>query len=159
MLCSKRQYKQHDREKWLCEILHIACLLNSENPVQVQTKLSLNVFCWRRWGQSTTWKIHTIEQGRGRNEEEEGRWKICVSMRRRTQHPTIKAKLHYYGFGIVFSRIVSSSFGIVSMLLFTVNINFNPISFSLDESSMWSAWLRSSLHLPLFSVQKVCGHF
>ena len=30
----KRQYKQHDGEKWLCEILHIACLLNSENPIQ-----------------------------------------------------------------------------------------------------------------------------
>ena len=26
VLCSKRQYKQHDGEKWLCEILHIAGL-------------------------------------------------------------------------------------------------------------------------------------
>ena len=34
----KRQYKQHDGEKWLCEILHIACLLNSENPIQTRTQ-------------------------------------------------------------------------------------------------------------------------
>ena len=38
VLCSKRQYKQHDGEKWLCEILHIAGLLNSENPIQIQTE-------------------------------------------------------------------------------------------------------------------------
>ena len=38
VLCLKRQYKQHDGEEWLCEILHIACLLNSENPIQTQTQ-------------------------------------------------------------------------------------------------------------------------
>ena len=38
VLCLKRQYKQHDGEKWLCEILHIACLLNSENPIQTRTQ-------------------------------------------------------------------------------------------------------------------------
>ena len=38
VLCSKRQYKQHDGEKWLCEIFHIAGLLNSENPIQIQTQ-------------------------------------------------------------------------------------------------------------------------
>ena len=38
VLCSKRQYKQGDGEKWLCEILHIAGLLNSENPIQIQTE-------------------------------------------------------------------------------------------------------------------------
>ena len=38
VLCSKRQYKQNDGEKWLCEILHIAGLLNSENPMQIQTQ-------------------------------------------------------------------------------------------------------------------------
>ena len=38
VLCSKRQYKQHDGEKWLCEILHIASLLNSENSIQIQTQ-------------------------------------------------------------------------------------------------------------------------
>ena len=37
-LCLKRQYKIHDGEKWLSEILHIAGLLNSENPVQIQTQ-------------------------------------------------------------------------------------------------------------------------
>ena len=34
----KRQYKQHDGEKWLCEILHIACLLSSENPIKTRTQ-------------------------------------------------------------------------------------------------------------------------
>ena len=34
----KRQYKQHMEKKWLCEILHIAGLLNSENPMQIQTE-------------------------------------------------------------------------------------------------------------------------
>ena len=38
VLCSKRQYKQNDGEKSLCEILHIAGLLNSENPIQIQTQ-------------------------------------------------------------------------------------------------------------------------
>ena len=45
VLCSKRQYKQHDGEKWLCEILHIAGLLNSENPIQIQTQTPLNMYC------------------------------------------------------------------------------------------------------------------
>ena len=49
---------------------------------------SLNMYCRRRWGQSTAWKIQTIEQGRGRNGEEEGWWKnVCVSTRSRTRHP------------------------------------------------------------------------
>ena len=95
---------------------------------------------------------------------------FSVSTRSRMWHPIlfphhcthklpyrVKAKLHYCRFGLVFSRIVSSSFWIVSRLSFPVN--FNPISFSFDESSMWSAWLRSPLHLPLFSAQKLCGHF
>ena len=38
VLCWKRQCKQHNGEKWLCEILHIAGLLNSENPIQIQTQ-------------------------------------------------------------------------------------------------------------------------
>ena len=38
VLCLKRQYKIHDGVKWLSEILHIAGLLNSENPVQIQTR-------------------------------------------------------------------------------------------------------------------------
>ena len=38
VLCSKRKYKQLDGEKWLCEILHIVGLLNSENPIQIQTQ-------------------------------------------------------------------------------------------------------------------------
>ena len=38
VLWSKGQYKQHGGEKWLCEILHIAGLLNSENPIQIQTQ-------------------------------------------------------------------------------------------------------------------------
>ena len=41
VLCLKRQYKIHDGEKWLSEILHIAGLLNSENPVQIQTRTFL----------------------------------------------------------------------------------------------------------------------
>ena len=46
--------------------------LNSENPIQIQLKNSLNMYCRRSWGQSTHWKIQTIEQRRGRNGEEEG---------------------------------------------------------------------------------------
>ena len=38
VLCLNRQYKIHDGEKWLSEILHIAGLLNSENSVQIQTR-------------------------------------------------------------------------------------------------------------------------
>ena len=45
VLCLKRQYKQHDGEEWLCEILHIACLLNSENPIQHELKPSFNMYC------------------------------------------------------------------------------------------------------------------
>ena len=45
-------------------------------------KLSLNMYCQWRWRQSTAWKIQTMEQGRGRNGEEEGWWKnLCVSTR------------------------------------------------------------------------------
>ena len=36
VLCSKRQYNQMTEKKWLCEVLHIAGLLNSENPIQIQ---------------------------------------------------------------------------------------------------------------------------
>jgi len=33
-------------KKWLCEILHIAGLLNYENPVQIQLeKYLLNIYC------------------------------------------------------------------------------------------------------------------
>ena len=38
LLCSKRQYKQNDEEKWLCEIFHIAGLLNDKNRIQIQTQ-------------------------------------------------------------------------------------------------------------------------
>ena len=57
--------------------MHIACLLNSENPIQTQTQTFMK-HCWQRWGQSTAWKIQTIEQGRGRNGGDEGWWKIFV---------------------------------------------------------------------------------
>ena len=84
-LLEKRQYKQHDAEMWN---LHIAGILNSENLIQYKLKISLNTYGRRRWGQSTAWKIHTIEQRRGRNGEEEGWWKnFCVSTRSRTRHP------------------------------------------------------------------------
>ena len=42
VLCSKEQNKQHDGEKWLCEILHTAGLLNSENPIKIQTQTFIN---------------------------------------------------------------------------------------------------------------------
>ena len=76
---SKKQYKQHDGEKKMAMWnLHIpvAGLLNSKNPIQIQQKHSLDMYCRRRWGQSTAWEIQTIEQGRGRNGEEEGWGKI-----------------------------------------------------------------------------------
>ena len=91
VLCPVRKGNTNNmmEKKWLCEILHIAGLLNSENPKsKYKLKLSLNMYCRRRWGQSTAWKIQTIEQGRGRNGKEEGWWKkICVSTRSRTWHP------------------------------------------------------------------------
>ena len=37
VLCSERQTNMMEK-KWLCEILHIAGLLNSENPIQIQTE-------------------------------------------------------------------------------------------------------------------------
>ena len=84
-LLEKRQYKQHDAEMWN---LHIAGILNSEILIQYKLKISLNTYGRRRWGQSTAWKIQTIEQRRGRNGEEEGWWKnFCVSTRSRTRHP------------------------------------------------------------------------
>ena len=90
VLCSVRKGNTNNmmEKKWQCEILHIAGLLNSENPIQIQLKHSWNMYCRRRWGQLTAWKIQTIEQGRGRNGEEEGWWKnVCVSTRWRTRHP------------------------------------------------------------------------
>ena len=39
LLCSKKSNTNNMMEKkWLCEILHIAGLLNSENPLQIQTE-------------------------------------------------------------------------------------------------------------------------
>ena len=60
--------------------LHIASLFNSKNPIQIQLKHSLNMYmyCWQRWEQSTVLEIQTIEQGRGRNGEDEGWGKIFV---------------------------------------------------------------------------------
>ena len=83
VLCSvwKGNTNNMMEKKWQCEILHIAGLLNSENPIQIQLKHSLKMYCRRRWGQLTAWKIQTIEQGRGRNGEEEGWGKIFVCQR------------------------------------------------------------------------------
>ena len=83
VLCSVRKGNTNNmmEKKWQCEILHIAGLLNSENPIQIQLKHSRNMYCRRRWGQLTAWKIQTIEQGRGRNGEEEGWGKIFVCQR------------------------------------------------------------------------------
>ena len=72
MLCSKRQYKQHDGEKWLCEILHIAGLLDSENPIQIQTQTFIKHVLPVKVRAINHLKNTTIEQGRGRNGEEEG---------------------------------------------------------------------------------------
>ena len=40
VLCSVRKGNTNNmmEKKWLCEILHIAGLLNSENPIQIQTQ-------------------------------------------------------------------------------------------------------------------------
>ena len=40
VLCSVRKGNTNNmmEKKWLCEILHIAGLLNSENPIQIQTE-------------------------------------------------------------------------------------------------------------------------
>ena len=70
VLCLKRQYKIHDGEKWLSEILHIAGLLNSENPVQIQTRTFIKHVLPVKVRAINRLKIQTIEQGRGRNGEE-----------------------------------------------------------------------------------------
>ena len=55
VLCSVRKGNTNNmmEKKWQCEILHIAGLLNSENPIQIQLKHSRNMYCRRRWGQLT----------------------------------------------------------------------------------------------------------
>ena len=70
VLCLKRQYKIHDGEKWLSEILHIAGLLNSDNPVQIQTRTFIKHVLPVKVRAINRLKIQTIEQGRGRNGEE-----------------------------------------------------------------------------------------
>ena len=72
MLSSKRQYKQHDGEKWLREILHRAGLLDSENPIQIQTQTFIKHVLPVKVRAINHLKNTTIEQGRGRNGEEEG---------------------------------------------------------------------------------------
>ena len=49
-LCSKKAIQTNDGDKWPCEILQIADLLNSENLIKIQTqpKLSLNMYYRRR---------------------------------------------------------------------------------------------------------------
>ena len=88
VLCSKRQYKQHDGEKWLCEILHIAGLLNSENPIQIQTQTFIK--------HVLTAKMRAINHLKNTNHRTRKRqdWgggglmkQFCVSMRSRTQNP------------------------------------------------------------------------
>ena len=41
VLCSKKAKQTNDGDKWLCEIVHIADLLNYENLIQIQTQLKL----------------------------------------------------------------------------------------------------------------------
>ena len=88
VLCSKRQYKQHDGEKWLCEILHIAGLLNSENPIQIQTQTPIK--------HVLPVKVREINQLKNTNHRTRKRqeWgggglmkKFCVSTRSRMRHP------------------------------------------------------------------------
>ena len=90
----KRQYKQHDGEKWLCEILHIACLLNSENPIQTRTQTFIKHVLLA--------KVRAINRLKNTNHTTRKRqeWgggglikNFCVSMRSRTRHPSLF--LHY----------------------------------------------------------------
>ena len=86
----KRQYKQHDGEKWLCEILHIACLLNSENPIQTRTQTFIK--------HVLLVKVRVINRLKNTNHTTRKRqeWgggglikNFCVSMRSRTRHPSL----------------------------------------------------------------------
>ena len=86
----KRQYKQHDGEKWLCEILHIACLLNSENPIQTRTQTFIKHVLLA--------KVRAINRLKNTNHTTRKRqeWgggglikNFCVSMRSRTRHPSL----------------------------------------------------------------------
>ena len=88
VLCSKRQYKQLDGEKWLCEILHIAGLLNSENPIQIQTQTFIK--------HVLPAKMRAINHLKNTNHRTRKRqdWggggpmkQFCVSMRSRMQDP------------------------------------------------------------------------
>ena len=90
----KRQYKQHDGEKWLCEILHIACLLNSENPIQTRTQTFIKHVLLA--------KVRAINRLKNTNHTTRKRqeWgggglikNFCVSMRSRARHPSLF--LHY----------------------------------------------------------------
>ena len=87
-LCSKRHYKQHDGEKWLCEILHIAGLLNSENPIQIQTQTFIKHVLPGKVRAINCLK-NTNHRTRKRQEWGGGGLmkKFCVSTRSRMRHP------------------------------------------------------------------------
>ena len=88
VLCSKRQYKQHDGEKWLCEILHIAGLLNSENPIQIQTQTFIKHVLPAKMRAINHLK-NTNHRTRKRQDCGGGGLmkQFCVSMRSRMQDP------------------------------------------------------------------------
>ena len=88
MLSSKRQYKQHDGEKWLREILHIAGLLDSENPIQIQTQTFIKHVLPGKVRAINCLK-NTNHRTRKRQEWGGGGLmkKFCVSTRSRTRDP------------------------------------------------------------------------
>ena len=85
VLSSKRKYKQLDGEKWLCEILHIVGLWNSENPIQIQTQTFIK--------HVSPGKVRAMKNTNHRTRKRQD-WgggglmkKFCVSTRSRTQDP------------------------------------------------------------------------
>ena len=84
----KRQYKQHMEKKWLCEILHIAGLLNSENPIQIQTETFIKHVLLAKVRAINCLK-NTNHRTRKRQEWGGGGLmkKFCVSTRSRMRHP------------------------------------------------------------------------
>ena len=88
--CSVRKGTTNNmmEEKWLCEILHIASFLNSENPIQIQTETFIKRVLPAKVRAINRLK-NTNHRTRKRQEWGGGglRKNFCVSTRSRTRHP------------------------------------------------------------------------
>ena len=99
VLCSVRKGNTNNmmEKKWLCEILHIAGLLNSENPIQIQTETFIK--------HVLPAKVRAINRLKNTNHRTRKRqeWgggglmkNFCVSTRLRMRHPFFNSQLIHY---------------------------------------------------------------